>query len=95
MAQYEKVKKAVEEPEAIFSFLQYFEKTYLGRKLGPSVKKARFPIETWNHFDSILQGESVTNNVSEGSNSAWAKSLPTNASLWTVLATFRQVKVSL
>ena len=46
MAQYEKVKKAVEEPEANIFFLQYFEKTYLGRKLGPSVKKSQIP--HWN-----------------------------------------------
>jgi len=94
MVQYEKLKKVVvEDSEGIFGFLQYFERTYLGRKLGQSLKKARFPIPTWNHYDSILEGASVTNNVSEGSNSAWVQSLPTNASLWTVLATFRQVRL--
>ena len=66
---------------------------YVGKSVGVSFKKARFPIPSWNHYESILTGGSTTNNNSEGANSVWAHSLPTNASLWTVLATFREVRI--
>ena len=91
--EYEKVKTQFEEPSTVLRFLEYFERTYLGKSVGASFKKARFPIPSWNHHESILTGASTTNNSSEGANSAWAHSLPTNASLWTVLATFREVRI--
>jgi len=91
--EYEKVKTQFEEPSTVLRFLEYFERTYLGKSVGASFKKARFPIPSWNHHESILTGASTTNNNSEGANSAWAHSLPTNASLWTVLATFREVRI--
>ena len=95
MAEYERVKEAFEEPDKILGFLDYVERCWLGRKLASSVKKPKFPVAIWNLFDSAISGCSMTNNSSEGCNSAWATALPSNTSLWMVMAKFREVGLCL
>ena len=84
MANFEKMRErnGFENPEAVLAFLTYMERCWLGRRIANSIKHAKFPIEIWNQFDTVIAGGSRTNNSSEGSNSAWTKSLPCIASLW-------------
>jgi hypothetical protein len=42
--------------DAVISFLEYLERTWVGRRLGVRSIKPLFPIPTWNHHDSILTG---------------------------------------
>ncbi len=93
MAEFEKVKEAFEDPDKIMTFLVYMERCWVGRKVGLSIQKPRFPVSSWNLFHSALNECSLTNNSSEGCNSAWARALPSNASLWTVMGKFREVIV--
>lgn len=91
MEEYESVTQTLDDTDAILGFLSYLERTYIGKKVGRTTKPAKIPIASWNHYTTILREESTTNNSSEGANSAWAGSLPTNASLFTVLQTFIEV----
>lgn len=70
----------------IESFLDSFEGTYIGRRLRAGGFSApRFEAEIWSHFTSIINSTEMTNNWCENTNSVLSKSIPINASFWTVL----------
>ena len=53
-------------------------------------KKPRYDHSIWNHYQSILNDESITTNVSESWNSASKLSMPMKPSLWTLLDAFKR-----
>jgi hypothetical protein len=50
------------EEDAVISFLDYVERTWVGRRMGRSSYKSLFPIPSWNHHTSILTGRSFYKN---------------------------------
>lgn len=62
--------ESMPENEKIVELLSYFEHTYIqgrrrvgrGRNFGPAI----FPIETWNHYQTAVDGISRTTNAAEG-----------------------------
>jgi hypothetical protein len=53
--------------EAVADFIAYFEKTWIGRSYGRTSRRPPlFGLETWNHYQSCVDGSSTTNNACEG-----------------------------
>lgn len=53
--------------EDVSEFLAYFERTWIGRIYGKTTRRPPvFGIHTWNHYNSCLNGSSMTNNTCEG-----------------------------
>ena len=63
-------------PERALLVLDYFKRTYIGvtRPNGEPVH-ARFPVATWNHWDSLEEGSPRTNNSLEGYHHSFASLL--------------------
>jgi hypothetical protein len=82
--------------DRVINFRQYVETTYVGKEAEASAGEARtrkpplFSHSCWNKFEDVQQGRALTNNHSEGFNSAWNKSLEKNPSLWAVIAAFKR-----
>ncbi|CAN8026247.1 unnamed protein product [Ixodes persulcatus] len=45
--------------------VDYFEDVVIGRPTARGGRDAQFPVELWNHHDSVLQGDSKTTNSVE------------------------------
>ncbi|XP_003740080.1 uncharacterized protein LOC100898251 [Galendromus occidentalis] len=56
---------------SLSSFVNYFEKTWIGREFGAAV----FPLEWWNSYEATRQGIARTNNAVEGWHSAFQRRL--------------------
>jgi hypothetical protein len=78
--------------DEIGSFMTYVERTWIGAPYGRNNRRRQplFQIASWNHYDSVLAGRSITNNECEGFNSSWTGSLPPRPSLYNVLDHFIQ-----
>ncbi len=47
----------VDHEDQVLAFLDYVEKTWIGRRLGRTRKKPLFAIASWNHHNSVLSGK--------------------------------------
>jgi hypothetical protein len=57
LAEFEDIREELQANEdAIIAFLEYFEKTWVGRRLSRTRKRALFPVPAWNHHKSLLTG---------------------------------------
>ncbi len=57
LAEFEDVREQLEPNEdTVQSYLDYVERTWIGRRLGRATKKPMFPITSWNHYKSLLTG---------------------------------------
>ena len=77
--------------DAIDSFLEYFEKTWVG-SLNWRTKQRRNPMfaySMWNKYNSVLTDDPLTSNSAEGYNSALSASLPVNCGIWTLIQQLR------
>lgn len=72
-------------------FLLYFEQTWIGAKNPRTQLRARpkFAHKTWNKYTQALNGEDMTNNISEAWNSV-SKMKERKCSIWTVLAAIKK-----
>ena len=71
--------------ENLNSFLDYFEKTYLGKKGRTGWLKGKYALELWNQYDNVLEGCQLSTNSQEGWHSKLRKSLETCAMYWTLI----------
>jgi hypothetical protein len=78
---------------SIDSFLQYFEKTYVGQpgRLG-AWNAPRFPISLWNQHDATLANESTTTNANEAFHSVLRKMVKPNSTFWGVVDNLKDVE---
>ena len=68
-------------------FLQYFERTYIGKR-DPRTRDRRRPLfgfEIWNKFFPTISEEDSSTNRSESWNKNFQESLPRNANIWAVI----------
>jgi hypothetical protein len=49
----------VADEENVDAFLEYFERTWIGRRLGHTRKKPLYPVSSWNHHNSLLTGTCI------------------------------------
>ncbi len=42
--------------DSLVAFFEYFDRTWVGRRLGVTMKKALFPVPSWNHHQTLLTG---------------------------------------
>ena len=56
------------------------------------LKRPLFAHSLWNKYQAVRAGDMRTNNVVEGYNPAFSLSLPSRASLWTVIDCFKAVE---
>jgi hypothetical protein len=55
--EFEKMRETLGSNEdTVISFLDYFERTWIGRALGRTRRKPLFPVSSWNHYESLLTG---------------------------------------
>jgi hypothetical protein len=58
MVEYESIREQLgPQDDQVIAFLEYFERTWIGRRLGMTRRKALFPPSSWNHYTSILTGK--------------------------------------
>jgi hypothetical protein len=82
--------------ERIDKFRKYVEETYIGKAVkteaGQAVERSSplFSHECWNKYEDVIHGRALTNNISEGFNSSWNRSLEKNASIWAVISAFKR-----
>ncbi|CAB4045553.1 Hypothetical predicted protein, partial [Paramuricea clavata] len=76
-----------EPSDEVEDFFSYFEATFIGRvKRNNRRSPPRFPLKWWNHHEDAIQNRKITNNVSEGYNSAWNSACKRNPSVWTIIS---------
>ena len=90
IAEVEKLSLSDDLTEKIDAVAGYFQKTYIGHKIGNVYRPPSFPPSIWNQSTSALEGLARTNNATEG----WHFGLQslfqgTHPNLWTFL---RQIK---
>ena len=77
-------------PESAIDYIDYFERTYVGRRVG-RVGARRAPLfkpEQWSIFEDLLEDSPTTNNALEAFNKQWnAAKLPSDT-FWTVIKGF-------
>ena len=79
-------------PEVAFDYIDYFERTYVGRHNGRmGLRRAPlFKPGVWSIYQELVDDQPTTNNNLEAFNSQWnAARLPSD-NFWTVLERFRQ-----
>lgn len=63
--------------EEVQDYLDYVDRTWIGKKLQHGCRAPLFPLAAWNKYTSILaQDFVVTNNGNEAFNSTWNPSVP-------------------
>ena len=79
-------------PEAAIDYIDYFERTYVGRRVG-RVGARRAPLfkpEQWSIYEDLLEDSPTTNNALEAFNKQWnATKLPSDT-FWTVIKGFKR-----
>ena len=90
IAEVEKMSLSDELTDKIDAVAAYFQKTYIGHKIGNTYRPPSFPPSIWNQSASALEGLARTNNATEG----WHFGLQSlfqgaHPNLWTFL---RQIK---
>ena len=82
--------------EKVDKLLSYLESTWIGKlivtartRTNPVRKPPMFSHKLWNKFDTVKEDLPLTNNSSEGFNSAQKLSMGKNPNLWYVCQTFR------
>jgi len=79
-------------PEVAFDYIDYYERTYVGRRAGRvgSRRSPMFCPSLWSIYEDIIQDKPTTNNALESFNAQWnATKLPSD-NFWTVIAGFRR-----
>jgi len=72
--------------ESINLYLDYFEKSYVGRPgRSGGWLRGKFPIGVWNQYDNVIEGRQLSTNRHESFHSRLKKSLGTSASIWALL----------
>jgi hypothetical protein len=57
LADFEDIREQLGTSEdSVHAYLEYVERTWIGRRLGRTTKKPLFPIAAWNHHNSLLTG---------------------------------------
>jgi hypothetical protein len=89
-----KPEKADAMKEALNMYLDYFEKTYIGRKGKTCWLKGKFPIQIWNQHENVLEGRQLSTNRHEGWHSKLTKSLVASGTIWALLDELREEEAS-
>jgi len=66
-------------------FLEYFERTYLGKRGRAGWMRGKFQLELWNQHQNVLEGKQVSTNAHEGWHSRLRKSLENSATFWSLI----------
>jgi hypothetical protein len=89
-----KAEKADEMKQALNKYLDYFEKSYIGRQGKTCWLKGKYPIQIWSQHENVLEGRQLSTNRHEGWHSRLRKSLVASATLWALLDELRDVEAS-
>jgi len=71
--------------ESLNSFLDYFEKTYVGAQSRTGWSNPRFSPDIWNQHDNLMSGQQQTTNRIENYHSVLRKLIQVNGSFWDVV----------
>jgi hypothetical protein len=74
------------------SFLKYTDRTWIGELYSRTQvrKKPLFPVSLWNKYQSVLDGDALTNNAFEGYNNVFFLSLPARLTDWHIMERFQK-----
>ncbi len=76
-------------------FLEFFERTYLGKKGRAGWLKGKFALELWNQYNNVLEGKQVSTNLQEGWHSRLRKSLENSATYWTLVDALTETEATM
>ena len=71
--------------DSLNTFLDYFEKSYVGAQTRTGWSKPRFSPEIWNQFENLMSGQQQTTNRIENYHSVLRKLIQVNGSFWEVI----------
>jgi len=80
--------------ESLNKYIDYFERTYVGRAGRAAWLKGKFAIPLWNQYDNILEGRQISNNRHESFHSRLSKNLEKKPTLWSLLDELVDVEAS-
>jgi hypothetical protein len=66
-------------------FLEYFERTYLGKRGRAGWMRGKFQLELWNQHQNVLDGKQVSTNAHEGWHSRLRMALENSATFWSLV----------
>ena len=79
-------------PEVAFDYIDYYERTYVGRRAGRTGARRSpfFKPDLWSIYPDLLEDKPTTNNALEAFNSQWNASRLLSDNFWSVVTRFRQ-----
>jgi hypothetical protein len=66
-------------------FLEYFERTYLGKRGRAGWMRGKFQLELWNQHHNVLEGKQVSTNSHEGWHSRLRRAIENSATFWSLI----------
>lgn len=72
------------------------ENSWIGKRTRKGRRSPLHDVDSWNYYDQLLETRqeecpvSLTNNMIEGLNSAFAPNVPKNATVWSVVLAFQK-----
>jgi hypothetical protein len=78
--------------DGAIDYFTYFSCTYVGKPMTRSggQRQPNFAHSTWNKYDEIINGASITTNKAESYNGAWKTRSDTSPSFWSTLDAFKR-----
>ncbi len=80
--------------ESFNKYIDYFERSYVGRPGRAAWLKGKFPIPLWNQHENILEGRQISTNRHESFHSRLSKNLEKKPSLWALLDELADVEAA-
>jgi hypothetical protein len=66
-------------------FLEYFERTYLGKRGRAGWMRGKYQLELWNQHHNVLEGKQVSTNQHEGWHSRLRRAVENSATFWSLI----------
>ncbi len=80
--------------QSLNDFLDFFERTYLGKKGRAGWLKGKYALELWNQHSNVLDDRLLSTNAQKGWHSRLRQSLPTSATYWSLIDALTEVEAS-